>query len=95
MSASATIGKELNYMDFDHRRQWRQVRLDITGLASGANTIPHGLLSQQQGAVSIQKEVVELTSAVQVHKTAPGDSTNLYYTVDSGPGTTISVWVTV
>jgi hypothetical protein len=95
MSATATIGKELALMDFDHRRRWRWIRLDITGLANGANTIAHGLLSQQQGSVTIQKEEVELTSAVVVHKTQPGDSTNLYYTVDSGAGSTISVWVTV
>jgi hypothetical protein len=95
MPASATVGKELNYADFDHRRRMRMIRLDITGLSAGANTIPHGLLTQQQGAVAIQKEEVELTSYVFVHKTQPGDSTNLYYTVDSGAGTTISVWVTV
>ena len=95
MPASATVGKELSLKDFDHGRRWRMVRLDIIGLAAGANTIPHGLLSTSQGAVTIQKEEVELTSYVFVHKTQPGDSTNLYYTVDSGAGTTISVWVIV
>jgi len=95
MSASASIGKELNYMDFDHRRRWREIRLDITGLANGPNTIPHGLLTQRQGAVTIQSETVLLTSAVAVHQTQPGDATNLYYTVDSGAGTAISVWVVV
>jgi hypothetical protein len=95
MSARATIGKELAYMDWDHRRRWRQVRLDITGLEAGGNTIPHGLLSQQQAAAGIQREEVLLTSAVAVHQTKPGDSTNLYYTVDSGAGTTISIWVVV
>jgi hypothetical protein len=95
MSASATIGKELAFMDWDHRRRWRQIRLDITGLSAGANTIPHGLKTTSQGTVSIQREDVLLTSNVQVHQTQPGDSTNLYYTVDSGAGATISVWVTV
>ncbi|HMD85148.1 MAG TPA: hypothetical protein VKO18_10665 [Terriglobia bacterium] len=95
MSASATIGKELALMDWDHRRRWRWIRLDIIGLASGANTIAHGLLSQQQGSATIQKEEVLLTSAVAVHRTQAADSTNLYYTVDSGAGTTMSVWVIV
>jgi hypothetical protein len=71
------------------------VRLDVIGLTAGANVIPHGLLSTSQGAVTIQSEDVELTSYVAVHKTQPGDSTNLYYTVDAGAGTTISVWVIV
>jgi hypothetical protein len=30
-----------------------------------------------------------------VHRTQAADATNLYYTVDSGSGTTISVLVTV
>lgn len=95
MSASATRGNELAYMGWDHRRRWRQIRLDIIGLANGDNVIPHGLTSQQGGAVTIQQEDVLLTSNVQVHQTQPGDSTNLYYTVDSGAGTTVSVWVVV
>jgi hypothetical protein len=95
MPASATIGKELNYPDFDNRKRMRLIRLDVVGLANGANVIPHGLLSQQQGVVTIQKEEVVLTSYVVVHETQPGDSTNLYYTVDAGVGTTISVWVVV
>ena len=95
MSASATIGKELAVMDWDHRRRWRMIRLDITGLQSGANTIPHGVLTTSQTAVTIQREDVLLTSTLQVHRTQPGDSTNLYYTVDAGAGTTMSVWVMV
>lgn len=92
--ASATIGKELNFKDFDHGRRFRMMRVDITDLSAGPNTIAHGLLSQQQGNVTVQREDVLLTSAVQVHQMQPGDSTNLYYIVDSGAGTTISVWVT-
>lgn len=95
MSASAAVGKELTLTDWDHRLRWRLIRLDITGLTAGANTIPHGLVTMQQGAVTIQKEEVELTSYVVVHKTQPGDSTNLYYTVDAQAGTTMSVWVIV
>ncbi len=93
MSASATVGKEFTYMGWDHRRRFRQIRLDITGLAAGPNVIPHGLVTAQQGPATFQREDVLLTSALQVHQTQPGDSTNLYYTVDSGAGTTISVWV--
>jgi hypothetical protein len=69
--------------------------LNVTGLQSGANTIPHGIMTTSQGSVTIQKEVVLPTSNVQVHQTSPGDSTNLYYTVDSGAGTTVTIWVTV
>jgi hypothetical protein len=95
MSASASIVKELAYMDWDHRRRWRQIQLAVTDLQSGANTIPHGLKTTSQNPVAIQQENVLLTSAVQVHQTQPGDSTNLYYTVDSGTGTTITVTVVV
>ena len=97
MSANAAIGKELAIMDWDYRRKYRMVRLDITGLSAGANTIPHGLSptnSPSTGA-TIQREDVLLTSAVQVHRTQAADTTNLYYTVDSGSGTTISVWVMI
>lgn len=51
-----TIGKQLAYMDWDHRRRWRQIRLDITGLTAGDNVIPHGLTSLQGGAVTIERE---------------------------------------
>lgn len=95
MSASATIVKELAVMDWDHRRRWRQIELSITGLASGPNTIPHGLLTTKQTSVTIQREDALATSELQFHQTSPGDSTNLYYTVDSGSGTTMTVWVTV
>lgn len=93
MGASATVGKEFTYKDWDHGRRFRQIRLDIAGLGAAPNVIPHGLVTAQQGPATIQREDVLLTSAVQVHQTQPADSTNLYYTVDSGAGTTISVWV--
>jgi hypothetical protein len=35
------------------------------------------------------------TSVVVGHETSAPDATNLYWTVDSGSGTTISIWVTV
>ena len=97
MSAAATIGTQLSVMDWDARRKYRMVRLDITGLSAGPNVIPHGLTPTNNPAsgASIKREDVLLTSAVQVHQTQPGDTTNLYYTVDSGAGTTVSVWVMV
>ena len=75
----------------------RRIRLDITGLASGANTIPHGIVAPNNQAVgqTPKDELVLLTSYVAVHRTQAADATNLYYTVDSGSGTTISVLVTV
>jgi hypothetical protein len=59
--------------------------------------IPHGIEEIHQPTVGETplKEDVILTSAVQVHQTQPADNANLYYTVDSGAGTTISVWVWV
>jgi hypothetical protein len=42
-----------------------------------------------------KEEIVLLTSNVAVHRTQAADATNLYYAVDSGSGTTLSVYVTV
>ena len=95
MSVGVTIVNSIAVRDCDLGRRWRMVRLDITGLSAGANIIPHGLLTTSQDLVTIQREDVLLTSAVAVHQTQPGDSSNLYYTVDSGAGGTISIWVMV
>jgi hypothetical protein len=95
MSASATRGTTLTFMDWDHRRRWRLVQLQITGLASGANTIPHGLLTTEQNPVTVQAEWLLPTSTLDAHRTQPADSTNLYYTVDSGAGTTATVFVVI
>jgi hypothetical protein len=96
MSASATYTTLYSFRE-ERRRLYRRVRVDITGLANGANTIAHGIAKREsfaQGAVPIE-EVVLLTSNVAVHRTQAADATNLYYTVDSGSGTTFSVYVTV
>ena len=96
MSASATYTTLYSFRE-ERRRLYRCVRVDITGLASGANTIAHGITKREspaQGAVPIE-ELALLTSNVAVHRTQAADSTSLYYTVDSGSGTTISVFVTV
>jgi hypothetical protein len=87
------IGQEYSILGTDH--PYRMVRIDITGLLAGPNVIPHQVRTPTGGAVTVQWEEVLLTSAVQVHRTQPADSTNLYYTVDSGAGTTMSVrlWV--
>jgi hypothetical protein len=95
MSASAARGTTLTLMNWDHRLRYRLVRLDITGLSAGANTIPHGLLTMEQAAATVKEEWFMPTSAVQAHRTQAADSTNLYYTVDSGAGTTISVFVVI
>jgi hypothetical protein len=81
-------------MDWDHRRRWRLVRLDITGLAAGANTIPHGLLNTEQDHASVQAEWMLPTSTVQAYRTQPADSANLYYTVTSGTGA-LSVYIVI
>jgi len=96
MAASATFTTLYSFRE-DRRRLYRRVRVDVTGLASGANTIAHGLTKREspaQGAAPIEEQVL-LTSNVAVHRTQAADATNLYYTVDSGSGTTISVYVTV
>jgi hypothetical protein len=96
MSASATF-TTLYTFRLDRRQLVRRIRVDITGLASGANTIPHGIVAPNNQATGEppKDESVLLTSNVAVHRTQAADATNLYYTVDSGSGTTISVYITV
>jgi hypothetical protein len=96
MAASATFTTLYSFRE-ERRRLYRRIRVDVTGLAAGANTIPHGITKREsaaQGAAPIEEQVV-LTSNVAAHRTQAADATNLYYTVDSGSGTTISVYVTV
>jgi hypothetical protein len=96
MSASATYTTLFTFR-LDRRQLVRRVRVDIAGLASGTNTIPHGIAAPNNQSVgqTPKDEQVMLTSNVAVHRTQAADATNLYYTVDSGTGTTISVYVTV
>ena len=96
MSASATY-TTLYTFRLDRRQLVRRIRVDVTGLANGANTIAHGIVAPNNQSVgqTPKDEVVLLTSNVAVHRTQPADATNLYYTVDSGSGTTVSVFVTV
>ena len=96
MAASATYTTLFTFR-LDRRQLVRRIRVDITGLASGANTIPHGIVApnNQAAGQTPKEEIVLLTSNVAVHRTQAADSTNLYYTVGSGSGTTISVYVTV
>jgi hypothetical protein len=96
MAASATYTTLYSFRE-DRRRLFRRIRVDITGLAAGANTIAHGITKREaasQGAAPIEERVL-LTSNVAVHRTQAADATNLYYTADSGSGTTVSVYVTV
>ena len=89
--------KRVYRKEWNYNKKLRVIRLDITGLSAGANTIPHGITELHNptvGATPLKEDVLP-TSTVQVHQTQPGDSDNLYYTVDSGAGTTMSVWVTV
>ncbi len=96
MSASATY-TTLYTFRLDRRQLVRRIRVDITGLANGANTIAHGILAPNNQSVgqTPKEEVALPTSIVVVHRTQAADAINLYYTVDSGAGTTISVFVTV
>ena len=50
MSASATY-TTLYTFRLDRRQLVRRIRVDITGLASGANTIPHGIVAPNNQAV--------------------------------------------
>ena len=81
----------------DRRQLVRRIRVDVTGLASGANTIPHGITAPNNSSVgqTPKEEIFLPTSVVVAHRTQAADATNLYYTVDSGAGTTASVYVTV
>ena len=96
MAVAATIGNEYTYR-LDRRQLVRRIQLLVTGLASGANTIAHGLKTPSNPSVgAVPKEAIYVpTSFVVGHETSAPDATNLYWTVDSGPGTTISIWVTV
>ena len=96
MAASATY-TTLYTFRLDRRQLVRRIRVDVTGLGSGANTIAHGIVAPNNPSVgqTPKDELVLPTSYVAVHRTQPADATNLYYTVDSGSGTTISVYVTV
>jgi len=71
--------------------------VDITGLANGANTIAHGVKQANNPSVGAtpKDEFFVPTSAVTAHCTQFADATNLYYTVDSGAGTTASVFLVV
>jgi hypothetical protein len=96
MAASATYSTLYSFRE-ERRRLYRRIRIDVTGLAAGANTIPHGITRREappQGATPLEERVL-LTSNVAVHRTQAADATNLYYTVDSGSGTTMSVFITV
>ncbi len=96
MAASATY-TTLYTFRLDRRQLVRRVRVDVTGLASGPNTIAHGIVAPNNQSVgqTPKDEVALPTSAVSVHRTQAADATNVYYTVDSGSGTTVSVFVTV
>jgi len=96
MPASATY-TTLYTFRLDRRQLVRRIRVDVTGLTSGANTIPHGIVAPNNPSVgqAPKDEIALLTSNVAAHRTQAADATNLYYTVDSGSGTTISVYVTV
>lgn len=96
MGASATY-TTLYTFRLDRRQLVRRVRVDVIGLVSGVNTIAHGIVAPNNQSVgqAPKDEAVLLTSIAAVHRTQPADATNLYYTVDSGSGTTISVYVTV
>jgi hypothetical protein len=96
MAAAATYTTLFTFR-LDRRQLVRRIRVDVTGLANGANTIPHGITAPNNSGVgqTPKEEVALLTSLVAVHRTSAADATNLYYTVDSGAGTTISVYITI
>jgi hypothetical protein len=95
MSASATSTTLFTFR-LERRQLVRRIRVDIAGLSAGANTIPHGIVAPNNPSAgqAPKDEQVLVTSSVAVHRTQAADAANLYYTVDSGIGTTISVYVT-
>jgi hypothetical protein len=96
MPASATYKTYLSFRD-NLGRLRRCIRVDITGLANGANTIAHGITQPNQPSVGAtpKDEFFVPTSAVTAHCTQFADATNLYYTIDAGAGTTASVFLVV
>ena len=65
MAASATYTTLFTFR-LDRRQLVRRIRVDITGLASGANTIPHGIVApnNQSAGQMPKEEIVLLTSNV-------------------------------
>ncbi len=63
-----------------------KAKLVVTGLAAGANTIPHGL---PRAPLNV---MIEPTSAGGFHETQPADATNIYITAD-GAGASVNLIV--
>ena len=96
MSVAAT-NTTLYSFRLDRRQLVRRIRIDVTGASSAAMTIAHGITKRENpaaGAVPIEESLLP-TSAFVGHRTQAADATNIYYTGDSGAGTTFSVYVTV
>jgi hypothetical protein len=74
----------------ENGRLLRWTKLVITGLAAGANTVPHGLIGV---AVAPWLATLDPASAGGFHQTQAADSTNLYISAD-GSGTAVDaiVW---
>ncbi|PYV31448.1 MAG: hypothetical protein DMG22_16935 [Acidobacteria bacterium] len=71
----------------------RAVRIDVTGLASGNNTVPHGLKDQAGNGVVPKSVGIEPTSNGTFYEYQAADATSVYVNVGVGTGTTCSIYV--
>lgn len=90
--AIGTTNNNLYQFDLLDGPRIRMVRVDVTGLAAGNNTVPHGLKDQNGGGVAPKTVGIEPTSAATFYEYQPADTTNIYVGV-SGAGTTCSIYV--
>ena len=81
----------------ERRVHLRRMKVNITSLSNGANTVAHGLVQPNNPSLGATPKDVNYvpTSALVFHETQAADATNIYITVDSGAGTTMTVYVTV
>jgi hypothetical protein len=70
----------------------RALRIDVTGLAAGNNTVAHGLKDGAGNGVAPKTVGIEPTSNGTFWEYQAADATNVYVGV-AGTGTTISIYV--
>lgn len=88
MAITATLTENPGRIEIIDGRFVRRGTLNVSGLSTGANTIPHGLGTVPQ-KVSLNPGAAGLWGTTQ-----PADATNVYVTVGTGGATAgwINVW---
>ncbi len=90
--AIGTTNNSLYVFDLLDGPRMRLVRIDVTGLASGTNTVPHGLKDQAGNGIVPKSVGIEPTSNGTFYEYQAADATNVYIGV-AGAGTTASIYV--